>query len=39
LEQSPLLTDVRFRSPVTTDPRIGAERFDISVRVVGGLEP
>jgi general secretion pathway protein L len=29
LEASPLLTEVRFGSPVTPDPRIGGESFDI----------
>jgi general secretion pathway protein L len=29
LEASPLLTEVRFASPVTPDPRIGGESFDI----------
>ncbi len=29
LEQSALLTEVRFSSPVTMDPRLGRERFNI----------
>jgi general secretion pathway protein L len=29
LEASPLLTEVRFGSPVTPDPQVGGERFDI----------
>lgn len=33
LEASPLLTDVRFGSPVTADPRVGHERFNISADV------
>jgi len=33
LEASPLLTDVRFGSPVTADPRVGLERFNISADV------
>lgn len=34
LEESPLLSDVRFGSPVTADPRVGHERFNISINVV-----
>ena len=33
LEQSDLLTDVRFRSPVNLDPRIQLERFNLSALV------
>jgi len=33
LEQSPLLSEVRFGSPVTADPRVGFERFNISAEV------
>lgn len=33
LEQSDLLTDVRFRSPVNLDPRIQLERFNLSASV------
>ncbi len=33
LEESPLLAEVRFGSPVTADPRIGRERFNISADV------
>lgn len=33
LEQSELLTDVRFRSPVNLDPRIQLERFNLSASV------
>jgi general secretion pathway protein L len=29
LEESPLLSEVRFGSPVTADPRVGNERFNI----------
>ncbi len=38
LEESPLLSDVRFESPVTADPRVQRERFNISaeVAVAGG---
>ncbi len=34
LEQSELLTDVSFRSPVSLDPRIQLERFNLSALVV-----
>jgi general secretion pathway protein L len=30
LEDSPLLSDVHFASPVTVDPRVGLERFNLS---------
>lgn len=33
LEQSPLLSEVRFESPVTADPRVRRERFNISADV------
>jgi len=33
LEESPLLSEVRFGSPVTADPRVGNERFNISADV------
>src|SRR5262249_10806299 len=33
LEDSPLLSEVRFGSPVTADPRMGIERFNISAAV------
>jgi general secretion pathway protein L len=33
LEASPLLTEVRFASPVTPDPRTGGENFNISASV------
>jgi general secretion pathway protein L len=33
LEASPLLSDVRFGSPVTPDPDVGGERFNIVARV------
>ena len=33
LEESPLLSDVRFGSPVTADPTVGRERFNISINV------
>jgi general secretion pathway protein L len=33
LEQSSLLSEVRFGSPVTADPRVGFERFNISAEV------
>jgi len=36
LEDSPLLADVRFASPVTADPRVGRERFNISADVAAG---
>ncbi len=35
LEQSELLTEVRFSSPVTVDQRIGLERFNLSATVLG----
>ena len=38
LEQSDLLTDVRFRSPVNLDPRIQLERFNLSAAVVAQAE-
>jgi general secretion pathway protein L len=33
LEQSSLLSEVRFESPVTADPKVGHERFNISADV------
>ena len=33
LEESALLEQVRFSSPVTADPRVGRDRFNISARV------
>ena len=33
LEESPLLSDVRFGSPVTADPTVGREQFNISINV------
>jgi len=38
LEGSPLLSEVRFDSPVMTDPRVNRERFDISADVATALE-
>lgn len=35
-EQSELLEDVRFRSPVTRDNRVGLERFHLSARISQG---
>jgi general secretion pathway protein L len=32
-EESRLLSEARFRSPITRDPRVGLERFHLSVRV------
>jgi general secretion pathway protein L len=37
LEGSPLLSEVRFGSPVTADPRSGRERFNISAVVAATL--
>jgi general secretion pathway protein L len=36
IERSPLFAEARFRSPVTQDTRVGAERFTISARIAGG---
>ena len=36
LEQSPLFRAPQFRSPVTQDPRSGAERFHVSVELTPG---
>lgn len=36
LEASPLLAQVRFGSPVTADPDVGAERFNVIAQVVPG---
>jgi general secretion pathway protein L len=33
LEESEMLTQVRFNSPVTRDPKVGLERFNISATV------
>jgi general secretion pathway protein L len=33
LENSPMLSEVRFGSPVTVDPRVGRERFNLSAVV------
>ena len=33
-EQSPLFTETVFRAPVTQDPRVGRERFSLSMKVV-----
>lgn len=33
LEDSKLLTEVSFSSPVTADPRVGRERFNITARI------
>lgn len=33
-EESPLFTETVFRAPVTQDPRLGLERFSLSLRVV-----
>lgn len=33
LEESPLLSEVRFASPVTKDPRVERERFNVSAEV------
>lgn len=38
-EQSARLSDVRFRSPVTRDPRVGLERFHLSARVEAEVAP
>jgi general secretion pathway protein L len=38
LEVSPLLSEVHFDSPVTTDPRVKSERFDISAGVTATLD-
>lgn len=38
LELSPLLRDVRFRSPVTRDPRRDAERFHLSATLASEME-
>jgi len=38
LEVSPLLSEVHFDSPVTTDPRVKRERFDISAGVTATLD-
>ncbi len=34
VEESEMLSKVSFRSPVTTDPRVGRERFNISASVL-----
>lgn len=39
LDNSPLLDDVSFRSPVTQDPRSGQEHFQISARLRGEAAP
>ena len=39
LEESELLADVTFRSPVVKDNRSGLDRFVISARVVPGVTP
>ncbi len=36
LEQSPLFRTPQFRSPVTRDPRLGEERFQLSVELAKG---
>jgi general secretion pathway protein L len=36
LEASELLTEVRFASPVTLDPRVGRERFDLTASIAQG---
>ncbi|WP_299390677.1 PilN domain-containing protein [Pelagibius sp.] len=33
-EESPLFTETVFRAPVTQDPRLGLERFSLSLKVV-----
>ncbi len=33
-EESPLFTETVFRAPVTQDPRLGLERFSLSLRVM-----
>jgi general secretion pathway protein L len=35
LERSPILTNVRFNSSVTTDPRLEMDRFNLSASIVG----
>lgn len=39
LEQSPLFEKAQFRSPVTQDPRLGRERFQVSGEVVARPAP
>jgi general secretion pathway protein L len=34
LEDSPMLAQVHFASPVTIDPKLGVERFDLSASIV-----
>jgi len=36
IEESSMISEVRFASPVTTDPKIGRERFNLSAVVAGG---
>ncbi len=38
LEESDFLSDVSFASPVTLDPRLGVERFNIAARIAKGEE-
>jgi general secretion pathway protein L len=38
-EQSDMLSEVRFNSPVTVDQKIGLERFNLSATVARGPEP
>ncbi|NIQ97756.1 MAG: PilN domain-containing protein, partial [Desulfuromonadales bacterium] len=38
LEQSDLLEEVRFSSPLTVDQRIGLERFNLSAKLQGNDE-
>ncbi len=39
LEQSPTLSNVRFTSPVTKDPREQKDRFNLSAEVASGRQP
>ena len=38
-EESGLLSEARFRSPITRDPRVGLERFHLSARVAREASP
>lgn len=37
LEASPLFKDVKFRSPVTRRPDLGKDRFEIAMKLAGGV--
>ena len=39
IEDSPRFREVKFRSPVTRDTRLGLERFNLSATVAGTAEP